>query len=88
VETTTTSQCLNCGAGPVATYCAECGQKAGHLNPTLHEVLHDVWHEVLHIGGKVLATARVLLSRPGFLTREYFAISLGWLMLRSPGGLV
>jgi hypothetical protein len=73
VETTTTSQCLNCGAGPVAAYCAECGQKAGHLNPTLYEVLHDVWHEVLHIDGKMLASARVLLARPGFLTREYFA---------------
>lgn len=73
METTTTNQCLNCGAGPVTAYCAECGQKAGQLNPTVRELLHDVWHEVLHIDGKVLTTARALLSRPGFLTREYFA---------------
>jgi hypothetical protein len=73
VETATTSQCLNCGAGPVSTYCAECGQKAGQLNPTLGELLHELWHEVLHIDGKVLVTARVLLTRPGLLTREYFA---------------
>jgi hypothetical protein len=73
VETTTTNECLNCGAKDVASYCAACGQKAGHLNPTLREVLHEVWHEVLHIDGKVLITARALLSRPGFLTNEYFA---------------
>jgi hypothetical protein len=73
VDTTTTSRCLNCGAEPVAAYCAECGQKTGHLNPTLRELLHDVWHEVLHIDGKMLITARALLARPGFLTREYFA---------------
>lgn len=73
METTTTTRCLNCGAGLVAAYCAECGQKAGQLNPTVRELLHDVWHEVLHIDGKVLVTARALLSRPGFLTREYFA---------------
>jgi hypothetical protein len=73
VETTTTNECLNCGAKDVASYCAACGQKAGHLNPTLGEVLHEVWHEVVHIDGKVLATARALLSRPGFLTNEYFA---------------
>ena len=73
MDTTTTSRCLNCGAEHVAAYCAECGQKAGHLNPTVHELLHDVWHEVAHIDGKVLSTGRHLLFRPGFLTREYFA---------------
>ncbi len=73
METTTTSQCLNCGSAQVGAYCAKCGQKAGHLNPTIRELLHDVWHEVLHIDGKLLVTARVLLSRPGFLTCEYFA---------------
>jgi len=73
VEATTTSQCLNCGAGLVGVYCAECGQKAGHVNPTLRELLHELWHEVAHVDGKVFVTARHLLSRPGFLTLEYFA---------------
>jgi hypothetical protein len=57
----------------VGAYCAECGQKAGHLNPTLGELLHELWHEVLHIDGKVFVTARALLSRPGSLTLEYFS---------------
>src|SRR5262245_5917157 len=73
VDTTTTSQCPNCGARMAGAYCAECGQKAAHLNPTLHELLHELWHEVAHVDGKVFVTARLLLFRPGFLTGEFFA---------------
>jgi hypothetical protein len=68
----TVDGCPNCGAELKGAYCSECGQKAGHLNPTVHELLHDVRHEMLHIDGKVFATTQALLAKPGFLTREHF----------------
>jgi hypothetical protein len=69
----TVDECPNCGAELKGAYCSECGQKAGHSNPSAHELLHEVWHEVLHLDGKLFATTRALLFRPGFLTREHFA---------------
>ena len=53
-------------------FCATCGQKVRSRNPTLHDLLHDLTHELLHVDGKIFQSVRLLLMRPGFLTREYF----------------
>ncbi len=67
------AQCPNCGRDLEGAYCAECGQKATALNPTFHDFLHDLTHELLHVDGKIFRSVRLLLTRPGFLSREYFA---------------
>jgi hypothetical protein len=54
-------------------YCSRCGQKAAPLNPTAHELLHDVVHEFAHVDSRIVRSVWLLLARPGFLTREYFA---------------
>jgi hypothetical protein len=64
--------CPNCGRTLDGAYCAGCGQKAGAINPTLHDFAHDLVHELLHVDGKIVRSVRLLLTRPGFLTREYF----------------
>jgi hypothetical protein len=66
------SECLNCGTALSRRYCPECGQKAAPVNSTFHELLHDFTHELLHVDGKIFRSVRLLLMRPGFLTREYF----------------
>ena len=63
--------CTNCGASMHGPYCARCGERAHALNPTLRDVMHDLLHEVLHLDGKIFRTIWLLLSRPGFLTREW-----------------
>jgi hypothetical protein len=68
-----TRRCANCGAALDGPYCAACGQKATDLNPTLRHFLHDLTHELLHVDGKIVQSARLLLTRPGFLTREWWA---------------
>ena len=67
------AQCPNCGRDLEGAYCAECGQKATALNPTLHDFVHDLTHELLHVDGKIFRSVRLLLTKPGFLSREYFA---------------
>ncbi len=65
--------CPNCGNRRVGRYCSICGQKASPLAPTLGYFMHELTHEVLHVDGKIFRSLRLLLTRPGFLTREIFA---------------
>jgi hypothetical protein len=63
--------CRNCGAELTGPFCADCGQRAVALRPSLHELLHEAGHELLHFDGKILRTAGLLFFRPGQLTREF-----------------
>ena len=65
--------CLNCGAPLAGPYCHACGQKAGSLHVGLHDFVHDATHEFLHLDGKIVRTVKLLLTRPGLLTREFLA---------------
>jgi hypothetical protein len=64
--------CPNCGAPLEENYCPRCGQKAAPLNPSFGEFLHELVHEVAHVDGKIVQSTRLLLTRPGFLSREQF----------------
>lgn len=66
--------CTNCGAANVEVYCAHCGEKQpGHHDLTVGHFTHDVVHELVHLDSKLFRTLRYLVTRPGFLTVEYFA---------------
>jgi hypothetical protein len=60
----------NCGAPLHGVYCADCGQKATPIDPTVGHFMHDFSHEVLHFDGKIIRSCWLLLARPGFLTLE------------------
>jgi len=64
--------CYNCATPLRGQFCSECGQKAGPLDPTVHDFLHDFSHEMLHVDGRIFRSVWKLLSAPGFLTREQF----------------
>jgi hypothetical protein len=66
-------ECSNCGTPRVGSFCSSCGQKALPLRPTVHYFAHELTHELLHVDGKIFRSLRLLLTRPGFLTREIFA---------------
>lgn len=66
------ANCPNCGRALDGAFCAACGQKNTSINPTLHDFAHDFVHELLHVDAKIFRSVRLLLTRPGFLTREYF----------------
>ena len=71
VRTGTT--CENCGAVTAGSFCSQCGQR---LDTQLHSVGHflrDAAEVMTHADARVWRTLLPLLTRPGFLTREYFA---------------
>ncbi len=63
--------CLNCGTNVQLEYCPECGQRAIDPDPTLREFLREMAEEFLHWDGKLIATFRTLVTKPGVLTCEY-----------------
>ena len=64
--------CTNCGRALDGPYCADCGQKAGPVDPPLRDVVHEFVHELANVDGKTFRSVRLLFTCPGFLTREYF----------------
>ncbi len=55
-------------------YCSHCGQKKIHPGDlTLRHAWHHVVHEAIHVDGKIFNTLRLLLTRPGQLTLDFFA---------------
>src|ERR1041385_561356 len=66
-----TAACLNCGNELAGKWCSQCGQRATEPRPTLHELLHEAIDELGHVDGKILRTIKLLLLKPGELTREF-----------------
>ena len=65
--------CLNCGAELQGKFCHACGQKGSSVNVRMHDFVHEATHEFLHLDGKILQTVKLLVVRPGELTREFLA---------------
>jgi hypothetical protein len=64
--------CANCGAALSGDYCAVCGQRH---EPHLHTVAHfaaEAFESISHADSRLWKTLWYLVSRPGFLTREFF----------------
>ena len=65
--------CTNCGAEMVDVFCAKCGEKQpDHHDYKLSHVAHHAFHELVHLDSKLFTTLKLLMVRPGFLTKEYF----------------
>jgi hypothetical protein len=65
--------CPNCDAAVHGPYCAQCGQETVHELPTLHEFVHEYLHHYVAAEGKLVATVKLLILKPGQLTVEYLA---------------
>jgi hypothetical protein len=63
--------CLNCNATLQGPFCHACGQKALAPVVTVHDFVHEATHEFLHFDGKILNTIKLLVLKPGQLTREF-----------------
>ena len=66
-------RCLNCGTVTEGRHCAQCGQAADVHVLSMKEVAGDVTHSLLHLDSRVWRTLRLLVRRPGDLTREFIA---------------
>ena len=62
-------ECLNCGAGLAGPFCSQCGQRDVPPHPTTRDLVGDAYDELVGWDGKFAQTIRLLLTRPGELTR-------------------
>jgi hypothetical protein len=65
--------CANCGTGLRGEYCLSCGQRH---DPHVHSVAHfagEALESLSHADSRLWRTLWLLVSRPGRLTREFFA---------------
>jgi len=65
--------CLNCGEPLQGSFCYRCGQRHQEGSLAIKHMFKEVIHDIWHFDAKVLQTARLLITRPGFLTTEYLS---------------
>jgi hypothetical protein len=66
-------RCLNCGSSVTGKYCPSCGQAANVHVLSMREVAGDVTHSLLHLDSRAWQTLKLLILKPGELTREFIA---------------
>lgn len=65
--------CANCATPMHGEFCHECGQSIHSVLKPVHGMLEDTLDIVLHVDGRAMHTIPPLLTKPGFLTLEYFS---------------
>ena len=60
---------MNCGAALAGPFCSHCGQRVVPPHPTTKELVGDAYDELVGWDGKFARTIRLLLTKPGELTR-------------------
>ena len=63
--------CLNCGAPTPGAFCSTCGQEAVDAAVTFRDQLAHFFEEVIGVESRLPQTLKLLLTRPGALTRAY-----------------
>lgn len=66
-------RCLNCGSPVAERHCPQCGQAGDVHVLSMQEVAGDVAHSLLHLDSRVWRTLKLLIRKPGELTREFIA---------------
>lgn len=65
--------CLNCDAPLSGAFCGECGQRSAPPHPRVRELAGDALAELSGWDGKLAETLRLLVTKPGELTRQFIA---------------
>jgi hypothetical protein len=65
--------CANCHVDLAGEYCAACGQRHEPHVHTLSHFAGEAFESISHADSRLWRTLGYLLTRPGFLTREFFA---------------
>ncbi|MEP6677376.1 MAG: DUF3667 domain-containing protein [Ferruginibacter sp.] len=63
--------CLNCNAVIYGKYCHICGQENIHPKESAWHLVTHFFQDITHFDGKFFSTLKLLIFRPGFLSREY-----------------
>ncbi|MEP7164051.1 MAG: DUF3667 domain-containing protein [Ferruginibacter sp.] len=63
--------CLNCNAGIHGKYCHVCGQENIEPKETAWHLVTHFFNDITHFDGKFFSTLKYLITRPGFVSKEY-----------------
>lgn len=69
---TPSGKCLNCESTLTGRYCSQCGQKVTSSRPTVGHFFSETVESLTHADSRLWKTLWFLLSKPGFLTKEFF----------------
>lgn len=65
--------CPNCEQSNAGKFCTRCGQKEIHAGDlSLEHAWHHLFHELFHVDGKIFNSLKLLFTRPGQLTLDFF----------------
>lgn len=65
--------CLNCGTIVQGRYCHSCGQENIETKTSLLGIIRHFFDDITHFDGKFFVTLKHLVSRPGFVPKEFVA---------------
>jgi hypothetical protein len=65
------TQCLDCGTALAGPFCSHCGQRATPPHPSLKELGGEAFAEFSGWDGKLATTLKLLITKPGELTRQF-----------------
>lgn len=65
--------CLNCNAELNGRYCHVCGQENVEPKETVWGLVSHFFYDITHFDGKFFSTTKYLVTKPGFLPKEYIA---------------
>lgn len=67
------TNCLNCGAEVTGKFCSSCGQENIETRENFFHLAFHVIGDFFHFDSKFFRSMIPLFTKPGFLTREYWA---------------
>ena len=63
--------CDNCSAELTNQFCSQCGQDQRNYHLAFHKIIINVVEENFHFDGRVLNTLKLLILKPGELSKEF-----------------
>lgn len=63
--------CLNCGTEVKGRFCQYCGQENIEPKESFWGLVTHFFHDITHFDGKFFTTLKLLITKPGFLSKEY-----------------
>ena len=65
--------CVGCGAAVTGRYCADCGEHTEPHDYSMKHFVEELVETTVHVDGRVFASFRSLLTRPGELTSQFLS---------------
>ena len=73
MSTASQAHCVGCGAVVTGRYCADCGEHTEPHDYSMKHFVEEVLETTAHVDGRVFASFRSLLTRPGQLATDFLA---------------